>query len=191
MSKNTPLTLQKVKDEQARLQPLEARAGELRDAIERAKGEVADLDAAIRQPQESDARATVRALALGSTPLESIAAQESLSEERRTVLRQRRDQADQRRRILEAALQENAVEQDAVRKAVDSAKRAHFELLYDAVFSSDAMHECRRQLVELYGAACAAGNTSTWWDWLAVAVTGWGLPTDEEHAAAINRFAGE
>lgn len=191
MSKNTAPTLQKVKDEQARLPPLEARASELRDAIAREKAEIADLGAAIRRPQEADTRATVRALAMGGAPLDNIEAQDFLSEERREVLRRRCAQAEDRCSILEAALRENMLEQDAVKRAVGTAKLAHFEFLYDAAFAGDAMRECRRQLVDLYGAACAAGNASRWWDWLAVAVTGWELPTDEEHAAAITRFAGE
>lgn len=191
MSKNTAPTLQKIKDEQTRLAPLEARATELKAAIAREKAEIDELVAAIRQPQEMEANSAIRALALGSAQLENIEAQEFLRDKRREVLRQRHAQADERRRILEAALRENMFEQDAVRKAVGAAKMKHFEFLFDAAFSGDAMRECRRQLVDLYGAACAAGNTSRWWDWLAVAVTGWELPTDEEHAVAVKRFAGE
>jgi chromosome segregation ATPase len=192
MSKDTAPTLQKVKDEQARLAPLADRARELREAIAREKAAVDDLIAAIKQPQEAEANQAIRALALGSAPLENIEAKDFRREERRNVLRQRCAQAEERGRILEAALRENMLEQDAVKKAVSAAKAKHFEVVCAAVFSGDAMQECRRQLVYLYAGACAAGNTTGWYDWLAAAVTDeWKVPADEEYAAAVKRFAGE
>lgn len=191
MSKNTAPTLQQVKDEEARLVPLAARASELRDAIERVKAEIAQLGEDIRRPHDPATRERVRALALGDAPLDNVDEPEYLAEQRRQALRQRCAEAEERRRILETALRENGLEQNAVRTAVGAAKGAHFAFLYDVAFAGDAMRECRRQLVDLYGAACAAGNVTGWWDWLAQAVTGWDPPTDEEHAAAVRRFAGE
>lgn len=192
MSKDTAPTLQKVKDEQARLEPLAVRAGELREAIAREKAAVDDLIAAIRQPQEAGAKQAIRALGLGSAPLENVEAQDFLREERREVLRKRCAQAEERGRILQAALRENMLEQDAVKKAVSAAKMKHFESVCDAVFSGDAMRECRRQLVYLYAGARAVGDTRGWYDWLAVAVADeWEVPTDGEFAAAVKRYAGE
>lgn len=189
--KHAAPTLQRVRDERARLLPLEARASELRAAIARETAEVADLDAAIRRPQEVNTREAVRDLALGGAPLDNVATPDFLNGGRRAALQRQRAQVEERRQVLEAALRENMLEQGAVGKAIDAAKAAHFKDTFDAVFASEAMMECRRALVGLYGAACASGNSTRWWDWLAVAVTGWERPTDAEHEAAVRRFAGE
>lgn len=191
MSKIAP-TQQKLKDEQARLQSIEARYRELRAAIEQAEAEVAELEAAIRRPPDQDTRATLRALALGSAPLENIEAQDALGEERREALRRRCDQARQRCGILKAALQENALEQNVVRTAVSQAEGAHLAFLIDRVFAGDVMRECRRQLIDLFGAARAAGGGGrNWQDWVAFAMSNLAEPTDDEFDAAFGRFAGE